>query len=1426
MAGTSPVSEAAAQDLGPTMVEEGVAPTAAAEVARPVAGRRLVRTVLAAATVLLFGSAALAASLHHACGLGLRVDGVHVSAPEGADSADLMLDAGLVRPDWSPHRAWLRSATCQLRMRDLDVAVEAPDAQHQGPSRVKLHARTRVSPAGAAASATSGCEVTSSVELFGLGLRVPWTAWLPVDLSGAKAPTMWMQRSGSVTRKGSWSLQSPNVTLEQPALVGWRVPAGSFPEALDGLLGRASISLDAAVAYEESGDRSVRLTQAVNASLVIESDGEGGYLVSAPAFVTGHVRPAAFAAALGKLLVGDSRGERGGVHRSVRMAAVAPSSLAAQYLGASHAVGWRSRRASAVHDLARGARRLLGRRLARSLGGSAGERLVQQPPRDGRRLTGESTTVTFSEMMYADGSEIDIELNATITDNAIDFDLQYGMDEATQFEVHLSAADSAEAGEASLDLAVVISDVEVAKVEFSSTDSTDETTFSVLIKAPDSGDTIASVSATSSASAGESLSARVYNPEDGTEFITVTGTNSSASMSFSAVVKDPSDSSSTLLDASAGATYTGADTEDGTLEATVSVGGEQIVLSGTLADSYRTQGGFTMDASLSVAGSTTGRIDVDGTHDDTGLTVVALVEVPSDGSYQQILKLDPLILVTKSTNYTVHATVHDSSDTEMGTAGVSLTNEPTSGQAQDVDINLFSPMDSSLNATMSVSLASGLLDMLTDAAEIPCLQGSCSLDVGLQSQHMDLVFSSMTSDDQEDYRAVLGMTARDTLYYAGASVTVQSVNMIAADIQLGDGNSAIAIDQFAMSSTGTIKDENNAKIIGWDLSADVSSSSQSVDLTVDSGSSPILEVDISFTELLARNSSAGEIKLEGERLVKWDVVSATSGTATTLDMDVWDPDGQLLTIDASLTEDASAGSEVLLGSAAVRMESGQAPEAIGGVRLETVDAAGDRATFQLQVLTSDLSTPFFQLDAGVDFTAASGVRLLTDWDASVEAHVWDPSDTDAGVMMTMSVTGSSSGGVFTSGMAMEDNEGNQLMNWSMVGTSSSDSITTHGNIDGVMGVALTLTKPDGRLDTMTEMALTLTMDSLMDDEDDNEMEVTTTQQWGEDDSDLMDMESVSISLSLGYDGADTWDVTGSLIQNGDTYVSVEAHLHEEWVSVTSWANEEIGDLMGAGFMYEYVNASIPTSDSSDMWEISYVQTSDFIETTNLTWHTDDSAGESSFSVKSYAMELDGGVWRYILSVNASADMTGGPTESPTPAPPAATLVVSGSFRASVAASEAEDFISNSDVVDSFVTSIAARVGMPESTVAVTLSVYSGRRLASRGGRRMTAEAAEILVSYTITAQVGSSGGGGVISQSAFDSIVDTLESTTADNFVADFNTQLQGTGSASTFSAVAAVPNSETAPTTTDQTPRSVNSGAYAAFPQALLLATVCRLLF
>merc|ERR1719343_1575865 len=124
------------------------------------------------------------------------------------------------------------------------------------------------------------------------------------------------------------------------------------------------------------------------------------------------------------------------------------------------------------------------------------------------------------------------------------------------------------------------------------------------------------------------------------------------------------------------------------------------------------------------------------------------------------------------------------------------------------------------------------------------------------------------------------------------------------------------------------------------------------------------------------------------------------------------------------------------------------------------------------------------------------------------------------------------------------------------------------------------------------------------------------------------MDNVSIVVSIGYDGTDTWDVTGSVNQSGDTVSSVEAHLHEEWVSVVSRVREEF---------YEYVNASIPKfDDPSDMWEISYIQTSDFIETTNVTWSSVASSGESVLSVKSYTMERDdSGEWRYVFSLNAT-----------------------------------------------------------------------------------------------------------------------------------------------------------------------------------------------
>jgi hypothetical protein len=348
-----------------------------------------------------------------------------------------------------------------------------------------------------------------------------------------------------------------------------------------------------------------------------------------------------------------------------------------------------------------------------------------------------------------------------------------------------------------------------------------------------------------------------------------------------------------------------------------------------------------------------------------------------------------------------------------------------------------------------------------------------------------------------------------------------------------------------------------------------------------------------------------------------------------------------------------------------------------------------------------------------------------------------------------------------------------------------------------MVVTLALSKPDGRLDTMTQMDSTVTVEG----------------------------DGMAISVGVGYDGADTWDVSGRVSENGDTTASIEAHLHEEWVSVASWAQEDVGDLIGAGLFYVYVNASMPSvSDFSDMWELNYIKTSDFIETTNVTWHMDTSVAESTLSVSSYTMERDdGGEWRYISSVNFTVDHTE-PLAAPTPAPPApSTMTVEGTFMVSVAASEAQAFISNSDVVDSFVASIAQRAGVQESMVQVTLSVVT-LSVASGSGRRLaqTSNQVEIRVTYVVTAQVGASDDADVIGHSVFDSMADALTSTSAEDFVADFATEFQTTDSASSFSAVVAVPATTEAPTTTEATEVS---GAPAAFSQALLLTTICILM-
>ena len=105
-------------------------------------------------------------------------------------------------------------------------------------------------------------------------------------------------------------------------------------------------------------------------------------------------------------------------------------------------------------------------------------------------------------------------------------------------QVLLTAVDSAQAGEISLDAKATFDGVEVANIQCDSSEATDETSLSVLVKDPESGNDVASVTASSSASTGNSFSAHVYVPESGAEFVTITGSGSSEATVFQALLKE------------------------------------------------------------------------------------------------------------------------------------------------------------------------------------------------------------------------------------------------------------------------------------------------------------------------------------------------------------------------------------------------------------------------------------------------------------------------------------------------------------------------------------------------------------------------------------------------------------------------------------------------------------------------------------------------------------------------------------------------------------------------------------------------------------------------------------------------------------------------------------------------------------------------
>jgi hypothetical protein len=820
-----------------------------------------------------------------------------------------------------------------------------------------------------------------------------------------------------------------------------------------------------------------------------------------------------------------------------------------------------------------------------------------------------------------------------------------------------------------------------------------------------------------------------------------------------------------------------------------------IMVDGTVVDQYGTQDGLQVDAMYSEGDAVMMIVDVDGTHSGERVDAVAKL---LDGDSQELFKLDPLSLTYMSTCYSVHATVFaddDSTMTEIITVGLELTND-----SNEVHFDMLS-LEGDMDIHMNVSFAEPMEGM----EEVPCMQGSCAMNLSHQGPSMEFNFSSSDKDGMEDYMVMNLMTMEDTLFEEWVSVTIEGVQLIDAHTRMESTASAdvfdIETDTVDVVSTGTMKESEPEKVVlSWDVALHESSTSQTIVVSVNgSDDESIIKMDIAMMEGDTTMSSMGEINASSERIVKWSLMEEEVGSTTKVDFDVYDSDGLMgtadvemvdqtgmMTMSANVSAKVDDAVEPLFGITYEKMDSdgimtehanisimdddGFMP--FGGVWLQTKDLTSpqDMMSAELKLLNGEMLQEFAHLLAGVNFTSSDSVRLISDFSAGVTVNVLNPEDYSHLMMINSSAT--SSGGVFTMAIGMYSSSMEEIMSQDMSGTSDSDSIDLSVTMED-MNAAMTVSfmKPDGRLDLMTPMQSSISLS----------------------------IEDMSVDFNMGYEGADMWSMSLEVADGGDPVVEVQGQTTGEWFSIMSWASDDTMDMVpgsedtiGTGFVYEYLNVSLVSvqisEDMKSMWELNYIKTGDYIESTNMSWNTSVSSDEESMSVSSYVMYKDEttGVWHYYNSLNMSTvtiDAAGVTVE---------TMSVSSSFYTTVPADQADDFVNDPVVKQSFVTSIAERVGLPESSLEVTLSVVSGTT-------RSTATI--IKVGYTITTQVAEvSTGAGIIGATAFEAIMATLEETTAEDFVADFVEALEEVEGAVSYS-VQAVPNSTGTLKTGDSTP-------------------------
>jgi hypothetical protein len=788
-------------------------------------------------------------------------------------------------------------------------------------------------------------------------------------------------------------------------------------------------------------------------------------------------------------------------------------------------------------------------------------------------------------------------------------------------------------------------------------------------------------------------------------------------------------------------------------------GQTKMQMSVSIQDNYGQTDGFSLDADMKDEGETQMSVGMTGTHASEEFNLVVELK---DSESATIVKLNPLVLGYSDARYALSTSVFDSENEEIVTVSLALTND---NQPVDVDFwspmdssfdfsgSLSFPnpdedmsdipcMQGTCQISMSVQDQHFTMELQSfDGGQTPAIHptvelkttdtewkvggqllfdgatssGSITLSNGGSAIAMDKFVLASTgtiiepgeTQNTQVLSWTFNMNQDSTTETNTVSFKLYGESQSDALIQM-DSTNSYAIDDLSSATELIMESEDDLgtkapkRVVKWDVSmTEPTVDSHALAVHFWNETSKLVDVTMSSNEGTPDSTMTGDVKIDGERLVKWDGKWTDAGVSGTGQVAVYDKDGWVGTIFASTTDDESSG---VMGASANFSQDGAFDflDEIHGVVFQTLDH-NQRVSAFLGVLDKQ-ELAFANLTAFMDFTSQGSDRLLSDFVGSVNLTFRDPAAEDKSVVDLRGFVGAtSSGGEFSMCMggygSADDSDGETFK---MSGTSSADRITFSGNLfdEANLPLDVTFEKADGRMDVMSSMKLDVTLE-------------------------LKENNAV-VHAGVMHDGGDLWGVGGTVEEAGNNIFTSVGYTNGDWVSLASWIGSETMNLEGVkelemgdhGFIYEYFNASLFAVDISpevsQMWEIQYMQMDDFITTSNWSMRfSGDDDLPSQFSVLSFAKEKKDGVWKGIFDFNFTSAT-------------AKLKQVTGNFLIEVPATRATEFAEEPKVKQAFAAAIAEEVGVDESQVEVRITVVTD------GGRRLTSSKAALKVDYTIT----------------------------------------------------------------------------------------------